>query len=341
MLSDVGSRDQEFEQVITDIKQRLLKVAQVNDDYVAVLMQGSGTFGVESVIGSVVPDGETLFIIDNGAYGKRLLQIANALRIKTQVIKFAEKEPLDLNLIEIQLKESSAKYVAMVHCETSTGVFNPIEKVAALSKEQNKRFIVDAMSSFGAVPIDMKNIDYLVSSANKCIEGVPGFSFIIAKKSEISSIEGQARSLSLDLYAQYKALENNGQFRFTPPTHAFLAFHQALIELELEGGVSGRKKRYQKNHQVIADGMAKMGFKEYLPRERQGYIITSFEYSKDKKFCFQTFYQKLNDKGLVIYPGKVGDADCFRIGNIGRLFEQDMNMLLSAIKDVKNEMGFE
>lgn len=342
MLCDLGSRDHEFKLLVEDIRNRLLEVANADrKTHAAILMQGSGTFGVESVIGSAVPENGSLLIIDNGAYGKRLTQVAQVLRIPCEVIHFAENERLSLTQIEKRIAESQATHVAMVHCETSTGVFNPVAHIAFIAHKNNKRFIVDAMSSFGAVPIDITHMDYLVSSANKCIEGVPGFSFVIAKTSELSKIEGQARSLSLDLYAQWRSLETSGQFRFTPPTHAFLAFHQALMELEQEGGVEGRAKRYQQNHQVIADGMQKLGFIEYLPRDQQGYIITSYRYPNDARFNFSQFYEKLNERGLVIYPGKVSDADCFRIGNIGRIFAEDMRALLLAIGDIKREMGFE
>jgi 2-aminoethylphosphonate-pyruvate transaminase len=197
------------------------------------------------------------------------------------------------------------------------------------------------MSSFGAVPIDFEaaRIDYLVSSANKCIEGVPGFGFVIAKRSTLDATAGWARSLSLDILAQRKGLDSNGQFRFTPPTHTLLAFHQALKELQQEGGVAGRAARYQRNNIVLAAGMRELGFREYLRPELQGYIITSFLYPDNPAWDFETFYRLLNERGYTIYPGKVSNADCFRIGNIGRVFESDIRDLLGAIADVTREMG--
>jgi 2-aminoethylphosphonate-pyruvate transaminase len=181
----------------------------------------------------------------------------------------------------------------------------------------------------------------LVSSANKCIEGVPGFSFVIARQEVLLETEGYARSVSLDLLAQLKGLETNGQFRFTPPTHALLAFAQALEELQAEGGVAGRGARYRHNYETLVAGMRKMGFREYLNPADQGYIITSFYYPTHPNFDFNQFYERLNDKGLVIYPGKVSNADCFRIGNIGRIFESDVRALLAAIRDTLTEMEIE
>jgi len=200
--------------------------------------------------------------------------------------------------------------------------------------------MVDAMSGFGAVPVDFEaaGIDYLVSSANKCIEGVPGFGFVLARNSEFEKTEGIARSLSLDLHAQWKGLESNGQVRFTPPTHSLLAFHQALIELEREGGVEGRARRYQNNHRLLLEGMRNLGFKEYVDPSLRGWIITSFLYPEGPHFDFEVFYHRLNDLGFVIYPGKVSQADCFRIGNIGRLESSDIRSLLFAIEKALGEM---
>jgi 2-aminoethylphosphonate-pyruvate transaminase len=209
-----------------------------------------------------------------------------------------------------------------------------------LVKQSRKVFFVDAMSSFGAVPLKPAEwgIDYLVSSANKCIEGVPGFSFALARREALLATRGFARSLSLDLLAQLEGLEANGQFRFTPPTHALLAFSQALQELDEEGGVQARAARYKRNYEVVAAGMREQGFEEYLRREDQGYIINSYLYPDHPNFKFEAFYNILNEKGFVIYPGKLSAADCFRIGNIGRLNEADMRGLLGAIRETLAEM---
>ncbi len=343
MLRDLGSRDFEFITIVKDIRNKLLSLAGINQgEYEAVLMQGSGTFGLESVVSSTIPRDRKFLVIANGAYGKRIAKMARIHHIDTQVLEYAENELPHLDTINDVLQaDQTITNVCVVHCETTTGLINPIEAIGEIVKESQADYFVDAMSSFGAVPIDFQRsgIDYLVSSSNKCIEGVPGFSFIIAKKDRLLSIEGYARSLSLDLLEQWKGLEANGQFRFTPPTHAILAFYQALQELEWEGGIEGRAARYRTNYECVVEGMRDLGFKEYLPSDLQGYIITSFLYPEHPRFSFESFYEKLNHKGYVIYPGKVSNADCFRIGNIGRLFQSDMKALLAAIQETLSEMN--
>src|SRR5262249_25635619 len=204
----------------------------------------------------------------------------------------------------------------------------------------HKVYFVDSMSAFGAVAFDLDacGVDYVVSSSNKCIEGVPGFSFVICKRAALLATEGWSRTLSLDLLGQWQGLEKTGQFRFTPPTHALLAFRQALDELALEGGVSARAARYRQNYETLVAGMRALGFEEYLKPELQGYIITSFRYPLDPNFRFEDFYSRLNEKGFVIYPGKVSNADCFRIGTIGRLFPSDVHALLHAVRQTLQEI---
>jgi len=342
LLRDLGSRDGAFIALVADIRRRLLELGGVAaGDYEAIPMQGSGTYAVESVFSSAIrPDGKVLVII-NGAYGHRIARMCAMLHIDHERLVFPENEALDLVRIEAKLSGGGFTDVAVVHCETTTGIINPIEAIGGLVRSVGARFIVDAMSSFGAVPIDIAgaHIDYLVSSANKCIEGVPGFGFVIARREALMETEGRARSLSLDLLAQWQGLEANGQFRFTPPTHALLAFHQALLELEAEGGVAGRAARYRANYQTLVAGMRAMGFEEYLAPAFQGYIITSFRYPSVPGWDFEKFYTLLNDRDFVIYPGKVSDADCFRIGNIGRIFPADVKALLAAIREVLAEMG--
>ena len=344
MLRDLGSRDFAFIDVIAEIRRRLLVAGQVEGKgYAAIPMQGSGTFSIEAVFASTVPPDGKVLIVANGAYGKRMAQICEYLKIDHRFLWFAEDTVPDLNVIQQILDEEDGAItdLAVVHCETTTGIMNPIADIGALARKAGVQYFVDAMSSFGAVPIDLEacEIDYLVSSANKCIEGVPGFGFVIARRAALEETEGWARSLSLDLLSQLRGLEKNGQFRFTPPTHVMLAFHQALLELELEGGPEGRGKRYNQNYETLMAGMEPMGFRAYLKPELRGYIITSFHYPQQANWSFETFYEKLNVRGLVIYPGKVSDADCFRIGNIGRLFPEDVRTLLAAIKDVLAEMG--
>jgi 2-aminoethylphosphonate-pyruvate transaminase len=343
MLRDLGSRDEAFLEVVRDVRRRLLAVANAPaQDYTAVLMQGSGTFGVESVVSTTVPRSGELLAVVNGAYGRRIVEMAKVLAIPAKVLEFPECEVPDAGRVEEALKEApGVAAVAVVHCETTTGIVNPIAEIGDVCRRYGRRYIVDAMSSFGAIPIDAPGagVDYLVSSANKCIEGVPGFSFAICRTKDLERTGGWARSLSLDLYAQWKGLESNGQFRFTPPTHALLAFRQALVELEAEGGVEARGERYRRNHAVLTEGMRALGFVEYLPADRQGPIITSFRFPARAAFDFEDFYRRLSERGYVIYPGKVSDADCFRIGHIGRIFESDVRDLLAAVREVAAEMG--
>ncbi len=342
MLRDWGSRDFKFIRLIKEIRQKLVELGQVSpEEFTAIILQGSGTFGLEAVVSSTIPPDGKLLVIINGAYGKRIAKIASILKIETVNVESPEDNKPDLKKISAALQEDSRiTNVAVVHCETTTGIINPIKEIGSLVKAAGAKYFVDAMSSFGAVPINLDecNIDYLVSSANKCIEGVPGFSFILAKLSSLMETKVYARSLSFDLLDQYQGLEKNGQFRFTPPTHALIAFRQALAELELEGGVKGRAARYKANYEKLVAGMREMGFKEYLRPEDQGNIITSFRFPSDPNFRFEEFYDRLNSKDYVIYPGKVSNADCFRIGNIGRIFETDIRDLLAAIRETITEM---
>lgn len=344
MLRDLGSRDFEFINTVREIREELLKLGKVSKEkgYEAIIMQGSGTFGIESVISSVIPKNGKLLIIINGAYGERIKKMALIHGIDTVTLNSQENEIPNLPEIETLLKsDTNITHVAIVHCETTTGIMNPIDEVGKICEKYDKTYIVDAMSSFGAVPTDIEalHIDYLISSSNKCIEGVPGFSFVIANKEKLESTKDNTRTLSLDLYSQWAGLESNGQFRFTPPTHVILAFRQALKELENEGGVEGRAKRYQENYNTLIERMEDMGYKPYVDVQLRGYIINSFLYPGDKKFDFSVFYSKLNDRGYVIYPGKLSQVDCFRIGNIGRMDKKDVIALTENIKEVNEEMG--
>jgi 2-aminoethylphosphonate-pyruvate transaminase len=343
MLRDAGSWHFEFNEIVRGVREKLLEVAGVPaGEYVCVLMQGSGTFGVEATVTSTVPPDGRLLVAVNGAYGERIVRMAEVARVPVTALRFPEDQPADPEAIALVLADDpSITSVAAVHCETTTGVLNPIEAIGEVVSRARRTYIVDAMSSFGAVPIDMRatGIDYLVSSANKCIEGVPGFSFVIARREALLATDGFARSLSLDLLGQLRGFEANGQFRFTPPTHVVLAFAQALKELDAEGGVGGRAARYRANHETLVAGMRGLGFRALVRPEEQSYIITSFLYPEHPRFEFAGFYRRLSDKGMIIYPGKLTQVDSFRIGNIGRLFEADIRALLAAIRETLIEMG--
>jgi 2-aminoethylphosphonate-pyruvate transaminase len=342
LLRDLGSRDYEFIKIVKDIRQRLLEIGGVADnDYATIIMPGSGTFSLESVISSTIPRGGKLLVIINGAYGRRIAQIAKVYNIEVVPLTCPENHNPDLAELDAVLAADGAiTSVAVIHCETTTGLINPIEEIGEIVKPYRKDYFVDAMSSFGAIPINLAKcgIDYLVSSANKCIEGIPGFGIILAKRDTLLKTEGYAHTFSLDLLAQLLRLEKDGQFRFTPPTHSLIAYHQALLELEAEGGVEGRAARYRDNYETLIAGMRAMGFEEYLRSKDQGYIITSFPYPDHPNFNFEEFYRRLYDQECVIYPGKVSEAECFRIGSIGRIFTDDIRALLAAIRETLEAM---
>jgi 2-aminoethylphosphonate-pyruvate transaminase len=343
MLQDLGSRDSAFIDIVQDARERLLALAGLSKarGYEAVLMQGSGTFGLEALVTSVIPPDGKLLVIVNGAYGRRIAKIASIHRIPLACLEYPENRVPDPGEIRAFLeRDPSVTHVAVVHLETTSGIMNPIDAIGDAVKEQGRTFCVDSMSAFGAVPFDFEacGVDYLVSSSNKCIEGVPGFSFVLCRRDALVRTKGYARTLSLDLYDQWQGLETNGQFRFTPPTHAVLAFRQALRELEEEGGVEGRAARYRANHRCLIEGMREIGFQTYLPPALQGYIITSFKYPEHPCFDFSDLYERLHRKGFVIYPGKVSNDDCFRIGSIGRLTSSDMRSLLFTMSEALHEM---
>ncbi|HEY1338075.1 MAG TPA: 2-aminoethylphosphonate--pyruvate transaminase, partial [Bryobacteraceae bacterium] len=322
MLRDAGSRDADFLAVVRSIRERLLAVggAAPGGEYECVLMQGTGTFAIESVISSAIPWDGRLLVAVNGAYGRRIAQMARVHGIEVETLEAPENCKITADAVAEQLAARSFTHVAVIHCETTTGIVNPVEEIGAAAARAGAAFIVDAMSSFGAMPISLAGVhaDFLISSANKCIEGVPGFGFILARREALLSAKGRARTLSLDLHAQWAGLEADGQFRFTPPTHVLLAFHQALDELEAEGGVAGRAARYRRNYEALARGMTELGFEHYLAPEDRGYIITTYRYPAGD-FRFEEFYTRLSERGFIIYPGKLSQEPCFRIGTIGRL----------------------
>ncbi len=344
MLHDAGSWHWEFNALVKSIRDRIVTLACLDPaaGWEAILLQGSGTFGVEAVLTSVVPTTGKVLVLSNGAYGERALQMLQHHRTDHLALRTPEDTVPDLAALDATLSgDPSISHVVAIHCETTTGILNPIARIGPVVKRHNRVFIVDAMSSFGAIPIDFaaSGIDYLISSANKCIEGVPGFSFVLCRRPDLEATAGSARVLSLDLLGQLRGFDKNGQFRYTPPTHSVLAFDQALRELEQEGGPSGRGARYRRNHEVLLAGMKRIGFRSYLPHPVQSYIITSFLFPPDPSFTFEDLYRRLSDKGHIIYPGKISQADTFRIGSIGRIFESDVRALLAAVADSVAEMN--
>ncbi|HWA95887.1 MAG TPA: 2-aminoethylphosphonate--pyruvate transaminase [Terracidiphilus sp.] len=342
MLCDMGSRDPEFLRVVREIREQLLEIAGVADTFEAVLMQGSGTYVVESVISSAIPRNGKLLALVNGAYGRRIAQIAKIHGIDTVVLELPENRKFTSADVKQKLAETpGVTHVAVVHCETTTGILNAIEEIGQVAADAGAVYFVDAMSSFGAVDIDFAaaKIDFLVSSANKCIEGVPGFGFVLARRARLLELKGRARTLSMDLYAQWAGAVSDGQFRFTPPIQTLLAFHQALKEFKAEGGVASRSERYRSNHEVLMHGMRGLGFQTYLKPDDVSYIITTFRYLDDPKFTYEAFYERLSDRGFIIYAGKLTDEPCFRIGTIGQLYPKDMEALMENMRIVLEEMS--
>ena len=323
MLFDHCTWDDDYKKITLKIRDQLLELAHVRaEQYTVVLMQGSGTFGVESVITSVIGENEKLLIVANGAYGKRMKDICEHARINHEIIEFAENEnPSAVAVAEKLDEEKEITHVAIVHSETTSGILNDIESVAKVVKERNKVFIVDAMSSFGGVDIEVGKlgIDFIISSANKCIQGVPGFSFVIANKNLLLASRGKARSLSLDLYDQWETMDKD--------------------EMLEEGGIAARSKRYYDNNRLLIEKMAEMGMKSYVDLAFQGPIITTFYYPEGKEFAFSEMYDYIKARGYAIYPGKLTTAQTFRIGNIGEIYEADILNLCSIIKDFLAEVA--
>ncbi len=341
MQRDWGSWDQPFIDLTKEVCRKLTGLAGGGTEFVCVPMQGSGTFVVEAMLGTMVPRDGHCAVLVNGAYGERIVRTLEVMGRRCTVLTSPETEAYDVCALEQALaKDSSISHVAAVHCETTSGVLNPLNEIALVTARYGRALLVDAMSSFAALPIDVYALpcDGLVSSANKCIQGVPGLGFAILRKSALAAAAGNAHSLSLDLSDQWAYMEKSGRWRFTPPTHALSALATAIEEHAEEGGVGGRGGRYASNHAVLIRGMREIGFETLLEDKIQSPIITSFLEPADPRFSFQKFYDLLARRGFVIYPGKLTVAPTFRIGTIGAIEAEDIRGLLVAIREVLEEM---
>lgn len=336
MMTDHCTWDSDYKQITQQIRSELLELAHVSpDEYTSVLMQGSGTFGVESAITSSVGKDGKLLILSNGAYGERQADICEHAGLKYSICHFPYDRVPDAETVRTQLaQDPEITHVSMVHSETTSGILNDLESVAAVVKGAGKVFIVDAMSSFAGVEIPVADwgIDFIISSANKCIQGVPGFSFIICRLDELKKCEGKAVSLSLDLYDQWKGMYD-GKWRFTSPTHVVLAFAKALEELKAEGGIPARNKRYTENNRLLISEMEKLGYTTYIDAKHQGPVITTFFYPENRNYTFSEMYEYIKARGYAIYPGKLTEAETFRIGNIGEIYREDIEKLISIYKE--------
>jgi 2-aminoethylphosphonate-pyruvate transaminase len=342
MTRDWGSRDGAFIAVNRRVRERLVELAGGAGTHVCVPVQGSGTFAVEAMIGTLVPKAGKLLVLVNGAYGKRAAKICGYIGRDRTDVEWPEDQAVDPQRVAAALAADAAiTHVFVVHCETTSGVLNPIEQVAAVVAAAGRRLLIDSMSAFGALPLSAQTIEFdaVAASSNKCIEAVPGVGFVICRQSALEAAKGNAHSLSLDLHDQWTAMEKTAQWRFTPPIQVIAAFEQALREHEEEGGVAGRGARYRNNCRILVEGMRALGFETLLPDRLQAPIIVTFRMPADPRFVFDVFYDRLREKGYVIYPGKLTVADSFRIGCIGRLGEAEMRGALAAIKATMQEMG--
>ncbi len=341
MLRDFGSRDQIFIDLTRELCTRLLGLANGRDSHVAVPLQGSGTFIVEATIATLVGPADKLLVLVNGAYGERMAAIGRYSRRPVEILSWAEDQPVDPAAVDRALAADPAvTHVALVHCETTTGLLNPLAATAEAVARHGRLLLLDAMSSFGALPIDLRRIPVaaVMASSNKCLEGVPGLGFALVEQTALAGSRGNCPSLSLDLHDQWRGFEANGQWRFTPPVQVVAALVSALRQLEAEGGPAARLSRYQENFDTLWAGMAGLGFRLFLDEAVQAPIIATFHAPAEDWFQFETLYQGLAERGFLIYPGKLAKAESFRIGCIGAIEPADFRRLLEAVREVVDAM---
>lgn len=343
MLRDWGSWDGDFRALTVEMRQRLLALTGDTEGLLdCVPMQGSGSFSVEAMLGSFVPQGGKVLVLSNGAYGKRIMQtLAYLNRAYTVIDKGDYMPPRGVEVTAAIEVDPAITHVVVVHCETSSGILNPVKEIADAVAASGRKLLIDSMSAFGAIALDFHEINYaaMVSSSNKCLEGVPGFGFIIARKEELEAAEGRSHSLSLDVHAQWVHMNKTGQWRFTPPTHVVVAFVEALRAHVEEGAVAGRGARYANNRDVVVSGMRDLGFETLLKDRWLSPIIVTFFCPASAAFDFSRFYQLMKAKGFIIYPGKLTVADSFRIGCIGQMDEEIMRKVVIAAAQALSEMG--
>ncbi len=342
MLRDWGSWDAAFNAVTARVRKHLTEILHAQDSHVCVPLQGSGTFSVEAAVNTLVPrDGHVLVLI-NGAYGKRMAKLVQMMGRRCSVFETADDVPTTADDVDRLLTaDSSITHVGLIHCETSTGIENPLEAIAAVVAQHGRSLIVDAMSSFGALPIDARStpFDALIAASGKCIEGPPGMGFVFVRRSVLEQCEGRCTSLALDLHDQWAYMEKTTQWRFTPPTHVVVALDAALAQYRAEGGQPARFARYAGNCRTLLDGMRALGFKSFLPAAIQAPIIVTFHAPADARYTFKAFYESVRDKGFVLYPGKLTQMETFRVGCFGAITATEMRHAVNAVADTLAEMG--
>jgi 2-aminoethylphosphonate-pyruvate transaminase len=339
MVRDWGSRDSGFIEINRRVRDMLLDIIQGKDTHVCVPLQGSGTFAVEAMLGTLVPRDGHVLVPQNGAYCKRIARICAILGRRVTALDFEENEPVKPAAIDAALaRDSSITHVALVHCETSTGVLNPLAEVAAVVSRHAKSLLVDAMSSFAALPVQGP-FDALVAASGKCLEGPPGMGFALIRKGALEKCAGNSPSLVLDLHDQWVSMEKTAQWRFTPPTVVVAALHAALEQFVAEGGQPARGARYRRNCEVLIEGMTRLGFKLFLEPRHQAPVIVTFHAPEDPNYNFQKFYDRVREKGFVLYPGKLTQVDTLRVGCIGAIDEHVMRSAVHAIADTVAEQN--
>jgi 2-aminoethylphosphonate-pyruvate transaminase len=344
MLRDWGSWDSQFNAITAVVRERLLDVAGANDTHTCVPMQGSGTFSVEAAVNTLVPRDGHLLVLVNGAYGQRLAKLARMMGRRVSVFETAEDVPTTAADVDRLLaSDASVTHVGLIHCETSTGILNPLQEIADVVARHGKSLIVDAMSSFGAIAIDARTMpfDALIAASGKCIEGPPGMAFVIARRAVLERCAGNCTSLSLDLHDQWQYMEKTTQWRYTPPTHVVAAFAAALEAFVTEGGQPARFARYTRNYETLVRGMAELGFRPFLDPAIQAPIIVTFHAPADPRYNFRAFYDGVRDKGFILYPGKLTQVETFRVGCIGAIDHDEMRHAVHAIRDTLAELSIE
>ena len=341
-LRDYGSRDIAFIEMTAGLVTQLNDIVHGGDDHACVLMQGSGTFSVEAALGTLVPKSGHILVCINGEYGKRIAKICEIIQRRHKVLSTAEDQPTTAKKVDEALAaDPSLTHVSIVHCETSTGILNPLEEIAAVVARHQRGLFIDAMSSFGALDIDARKLrfDGVVAASGKCLESVPGMGFAILRKAALEQCKGNCHSLSLDLYDQWQAYQRTKQWRFTPPTTVVAALAEALKQFQAQGGVAGRGARYRQNCATLIEGLEKLGFVSFLPRAIQAPIITTWHAPADPRYDFNVFYDKVRSRGFTLYPGKLTQVETFRVGCIGAIGEPEMKQAVAAIAAIVKEMG--
>jgi 2-aminoethylphosphonate-pyruvate transaminase len=342
MLRDWGSWDSNFNAVTARVRERLTAIVNATDTHVCVPMQGSGTFSVEAAVNTIVPRRGHVLVLINGAYGKRFAKLTEMMGRKLTVFETADDVPTTAaDVARLLDADTSITHVGLIHCETSTGILNPLPEIAAVVAKRGRGLIIDAMSSFGAIAIDARTIafDALVAASGKCVEGPPGMGFVFVRRSVLEKCVGNSTSLALDLYDQWAYMEKTTQWRYTPPTHVVVALDAALAQFEAQGGQPARLARYTANCETLVTGMAELGLRAFLDARIQAPIIVTFHAPADPKYAFKEFYERVRDKGFILYPGKLTQLETFRVGCIGAIGPDEMRHAVNAIRDTLREMG--